>query len=750
MALKIARFVVIVATMMFILVNPSAIYPCGPFFETAEFVPHGEPQVRHEDFAAGDLGIVLPNFRRSYLVVAYRYLNGLKLDRKQQQDAIDVWNRQVGPGPEDDVQKAIGEWWGTRGQVVGVAEGRGPESDASVSREQPYQTFVNCPIDAFRTATATLKERIHKYSATSSAIRDWIAAQDDVFSNCKGEARVIPAVLNSSDPLLRADRDYQIAAAHFYARDFDDAAAAFDAIARDSSSPWASMGSYLAARALIRKANLANPQYGKVDVASMKPAQQRLESILNDPKASAMHDRARKLLDYVRFRTEPDKRVAELEQLMVRPDPGPNFRQHFVDYVLLVSGGEEANDLSDWQKTFSASPMADRWAQAADPGASAQHAVAEWKDKRSLAWLIAALATSGANGPQSAELLKAAAQVPESSPGYLTVRYFALRLMVGEKKEVQARRELDALMGRPTDAFSPGVRNLLNDERQKLATSLPDFLVHAAELPASVGFDYGMEGLERWGDSGKPNPLAEKPYFNSYVAGVLDRRLPLTLLAEFAQSQALPSHLRREIARTAWLRAVLVGDLAMADRLQPTLKEVDGPLWRSMEPFRTATTSADKHFAAVFVSLQNPGLMPNFWEGLLRSSTLGEIDSFRDNWWCGERQEADRAPYLGQNREADGPGPGFLAAADTKRAQQEVEKLKAVGFAPNYLTSEVLAYAKQHPGDPRVPQALYLAVRSTRYGCTDKETTHWSKAAFELLHERYPKSEWAEKTKYYY
>lgn len=52
--------------------------------------------------------------------------------------------------------------------------------------------------------------------------------------------------------------------------------------------------------------------------------------------------------------------------------------------------------------------------------------------------------------------------------------------------------------------------------------------------------------------------------------------------------------------------------------------------------------------------------------------------------------------------------------------------------------------------DPRVPEALHLAVKSTRFGCVDKETGKFSKAAFDLLHQRYPRSRWAEQTKYWY
>jgi len=47
----------------------------------------------------------------------------------------------------------------------------------------------------------------------------------------------------TAPPLLRADRAYyQIASATFYAKQFDEAARQFAAIATDSSSPWSAMG----------------------------------------------------------------------------------------------------------------------------------------------------------------------------------------------------------------------------------------------------------------------------------------------------------------------------------------------------------------------------------------------------------------------------------------------------------------------------------------------------------------------------
>jgi hypothetical protein len=94
--------------------------------------------------------------------------------------------------------------------------------------------------------------------------------------------------------------------------------------------------------------------------------------------------------------------------------------------------------------------------------------------------------------------------------------------------------------------------------------------------------------------------------------------------------------------------------------------------------------------------------------------------------------------------------PLFVEKNQGETASLEWARLVSLGIAPNYLSQFVTEWAKQNPEDPRIPEALHLAVRSTRYGCTDKETGKFSRAAFELLHQRYPKSLWAKKTPYWY
>jgi hypothetical protein len=219
-------------------------------------------------------------------------------------------------------------------------------------------------------------------------------------------------------------------------------------------------------------------------------------------------------------------------------------------------------------------------------------------------------------------------------------------------------------------------------------------------------------------------------------------------LVKSAASPTLPAALRRELARSAWTRATVLGNMSAADQLQPVIAELDKPLWIAMEPFRSAKTNEEKRFAAAFVALQNPGLSPYVRRGLLRSATLGEIDNYRDNWWCepvddgNARIRADHDPAL--------PALSFLSVKDLTQLDHENSRLAEAAVAPNFLADEVLGYARSHPNDERVPHALHLVVRSTRYGCTDAETTNWSEKSFRLLHEHYPNSEWTTKTKYHF
>ena len=163
-------------------------------------------------------------------------------------------------------------------------------------------------------------------------------------------------------------------------------------------------------------------------------------------------------------------------------------------------------------------------------------------------WLIAALAASDSSYAKSPIIVTAAGEVSGSSPGYLTVRYYALRLMIAAGQSVQRSSGSDSLL-KNTD-IPLAAHNLLNEERLKITSSLEDFLQHAPEtpVPAEVDINTGEEVFRRL-----HRRLSERTLFNRYAAELLVKRLPLAVLIQAAESQALPKHLRREIARSAWV-----------------------------------------------------------------------------------------------------------------------------------------------------------------------------------------------------
>jgi hypothetical protein len=170
--------------------------------------------------------------------------------------------------------------------------------------------------------------------------------------------------------------------------------------------------------------------------------------------------------------------------------------------------------------------------------------------------------------------------------------------------------------------------------------------------------------------------------------------------------------------------------------------------------YLSAAQPDEKKFAAVYAWLKTPGLEPIVDAGVGRQIPLHEQDSYRDNWWCssyivpGTAEESREIVQF--TAVTTNPPPSFLSPPELERGQKEWTALRALGAAPNYLSKQVIQWANNHPDDPRVPEALHLAVKTTRYGCPDKDSARWSKAAFDLLHRKYPNNPWTKKTPYWF
>lgn len=791
---------------------------CGPDFSPDVFV-HSLHADNPKDFAAGKLGVLLPTYPRTDLTVAYRYLNGGALTAEEQSayqptlsfaeqvradDAADAAEAQtdangtryaVPPGPAD-------RWLKARNQYAPPQPDLHPVTQFSEVFSAGYflaASYENCQEDAFRTAVATLKSRAKTWGPHSAELVEWIKGQDAVFSNCGvGAPRsyfpdsqpvihpTLPAAAPADAPaLLRQDRAYQIAAAQFYAAQFAPARASFQAVAQDAASPWRGVARYLVARTLIREAflkakNGPDDVMAGFDAALMKQAQHELESMHGEKLPGISARAVETMLNLVRIRTEPDKRLREISAALAGPKADPDFEQDTIDLNWYLNGKLDSLALREdagafevkktdtgyrpltfeekapgFEKAYqdvaeirSISPLIDWLVTFQSPAEAAKkHAIAEWKRTGSTPWLVAALMKASPAGAEAPALIEAAAQVAPNSPAWATVAYHRLRLLAGAGSAAAARAELDKAIPGVKALDSDSANNLFTGLRMRTAENLDDALTDAPrkilertseEQSSADECLEVMKNPKRSYDCLKGTSPVE---LSDDAAAVFNNETPLTVLAQAAKSNALPAHLKRAVAIMAWVRGVLLKNEAIAAQMFPLLPQ---------KLQQQAGAGVGLH--PLMTILRNPGLRPYLDGGVQRSASYDFVESFADNWWCGDWTHT----YANYSAPVGSQPLAFLSPQAQVTGKKESAALMALGSAEEYLGTQALGYARAHPGDPDIPEALYLTLRTIRYGCyhgwggggddvRSKRIASIAQEVGALMRKRYPANQWTKK-----
>jgi hypothetical protein len=728
---------------------------CGPFFTDAIFVYTKHPDFPLEQFAKGKLGVVSPTWARSYLVVAYRNLAGAPLSQTEAQDVKSLWDERLNLSSDSGSEDWSKQWNEARAKVSGTQP---VQFDIYRNREKPneYESFLNCQQDALKNAEALLNERITKFGADSPQVHDWLAAQDMVFLNCHEGQHIPQPAAADAEQLVRADRAYQIAAANFYATNYDAATQQFDAIAKEKNSPYRIIAPYLAARAMLRKGSFAEKPEDKS--AALTDAENRFNAILKDNSLARAHEIAARLLNLTKLRLHPEAKLHEFAHTIAKQDASKNFKQGVWDYTVLMDGflgddseGEQSpkkpvpeslksDDLTDWIVTMQ---------ESAD--AASAHSLQRWEQSKSVAWLVAAMTNAKGNEPKATDLITAAGQVEHSSAGFPSLAFHTARLLKEAGRSDAARAYLDSVLTNDRRYLDASAANQLMAARMMLAQNLDQFLQNAQRKPA--GFSDDNDGREIPEDEKEAAETAKdhENLFDLDAANIFNKAMPAAIMKDAARSNVLAPNLKRDAAQAAFMRAALIDDRESALQAALILEGFYPELKEFLAAYQRATTPEARRFATAFIALKFPGLRPFVSTGVGRMSTLSEMDSYRDNYWC-----AEPPPPLGGAPSEDEPTkpkpvgvPEFLKPLQPTTARQ-FAALQALGTAPNFLCKTAIDWTEKNPNDPRSPEALHLAVRSTRYGCTDKETGRLSKAAFDLLHRRYPNTKWANATKYWF
>ena len=796
------RFFVSIALVFAFLFNglPSA-NACGPF--TVEplfsFTKHGEYPLAN--FTNGKVGVVPNSYGRISLFVFYRQLSNAPLTAVEQKQVVEAMQHRIGDHVSDveasqpenaqiqepEVPAFFTNWLNARAKILAA------DSKVTTDKKVPdnYNYYENCLGDSFNTAAKTLEERIAKYGVNENT-KEWLNGQEAVFSNCGGEGKIPEAVGANAPEWLAKDRQYQIAAALFYSAKFPEARESFANIAADGNSVWNKTAKFIVARTFIRQAsfveapeNAANDDERKAQEQQvnaqkselLQKAATQLRDVSADALMSEFHVSARKLLDLVKFRLDAAGRQKELAKILAESKENTNIYNDLTDYVWLLdkpqSDASEVganldqkeaeaagrtynydyklklrdlppnvreNDLTDWLYTY----------QAADGFA---HAFDKWKETKSSHWLVNALSHADRNSPPTAEMLSDAAKIPRNSAGYATVRYHQIRLLLEADKHADAKKLLDEVLADNFQNYPISSQNKFLAQRMITAANLEEFLKFARRKAATFVWsdDANEEGDDLHSDKAL-QPWTKREMFDADSTAFFNEKMPLSVLREAALNEQLPEHLKKFLVSAVWTRAFLLGNEQVEREFTPLMTRYAKEYAPLFSKYANAANPSDREAAALLVILSYPTIQPYVPVGFGReNSTPDSIDSIRGNWWCAEDESVkDETSYNHYEFNYPKSYPNFLTATQNADAVREHKQLIASGNSATFLSRRAVEFAKRQPNHPNTPEILHLAVRATRYGCTDAATLKYSKEAFTILHTRYPKSPWTTKTPYFF
>src|SRR5262249_18171550 len=154
--------------------------------------------------------------------------------------------------------------------------------------------------------------------------------------------------------------------------------------------------------------------------------------------------------------------------------------------------------------------------------------------------------SASADAPEAPEILREAAAVPRQDPAFATVAFHRARLLAGRSQSDEARRLLDSWLTGPADEWPRSSRNLFLAERFRLSRSFEELMRFAARVPVTFQSELGA-----------PAPAEYVPgtgLLDEDAAWILDRHLPLDLLARAARDSSLSLYARRRLALASWVR----------------------------------------------------------------------------------------------------------------------------------------------------------------------------------------------------
>jgi hypothetical protein len=319
--------------------------------------------------------------------------------------------------------------------------------------------------------------------------------------------------------------------------------------------------------------------------------------------------------------------------------------------------------------------------------------------------------------------------------------------------------------------------------RDKLLTP-----AYISAMPArmSPGLTDGFANFMGWVAEDESHWKAALALSSQKTANPILNFLPAKTLWVLADDPMFSGDQKALLTRVAWTRGFARGGTPMAadtDKLyvaNPKLKEAASKIAAEFPKL-----SAERQ--RLLMVLRNPRLgilvnAPELWSALETVEDWTDV-SFADhndrNWWCPfqtDRQLAGlRADLKGSAGIIDSDEFGYrglTAVYDQKLRDslmvkmdgllkkhpmiksvnwKEIAALASMPSAPRLLSQSAIRWGKASKGDDGAPEALALAVKTTRYGCNwHGRHRAYSESAQQLLQRKFGSTTWATKTPYWF
>ena len=654
------------------------------------------------------------------------------------------------------------------------------------------------------------RARIARLGGDHPYVRQWLKVQKAVFSRCHGYEKKagdpIPAPMAAADERIAriqaGDREYQKAAAIFYDGRLADARIAFAAIAGRGGEHQA------AAKLMIASIEAGSEPDGFADAKATPATIGKAERLLNDPAAKPMQANAHELVGWIGATADTiEARRAQVKVTLdalalpletIARDPQAEARwfraaedlpRLFTDFKedgwwltgAIPEGYHGSRAVAEAAKTNALAAFAlTRRPRTNEPpvsqevrDAAEKQFAADRADRD--AWRVALLHTRGEYAPPAVDwaeidaLLARVAARPIDHDVALLGFLFDQKIRAGldgpGPEWSESRRDRAVAIARL--ASYPYKQSI---HFQQLYSHGLNVLVGAADIESARRLRDLIEpqqGAYGWlADSDLLLLLAEDEAAMVRViakrdagASTLLNRLPVRSLARLAGDGNIDTKVRKRFARVAWTRAYLLGRRVPKD-LDRLMRSLNPEIARS---WKSRPGAGPRDHALLLDLLSTPGMNPRIESRSEPDNNPLEMDYYQhslNNWWC-SRQAVDQAVAEEQviaESVNDVPRPALetlLAKSYVWKSldRREREALAAVAKAPQSLSDGAIEWGRK--ASARRPkgadEALALAVRSTRYGCQFSGGHGvYSKAAWDLLHQKFPASDAAKRTRWWF